>query len=111
MRTAIYVIWILVIVGYFLLGLWSMLEKAGDKVNKKAKHEATDIFKQLIFVIAIIAACFDPVMGVFQGCRAFAPDRILGGGRWPLLARISATACAAFALGNFASDDLEPAME
>lgn len=57
MRTAVYVFWALVVIGYFMLGLWAMLEKMGDKVSPKGRHEARDIFKQFVFVVVVIGIC------------------------------------------------------
>jgi len=51
MQTALYIIWLLVPLIFFLLALWSKLEQ-GTKASKgkKVNKEPGDLFRQAIFV-------------------------------------------------------------
>ena len=57
MTTALYIIWALIPIIYFLLALWAILEKFGDK-RKQTNREAADLFKQLGIVSIFVAICF-----------------------------------------------------
>lgn|GEM_PF-1545385 len=51
MRTALYVIWFLIPAAFFIMALWSSLEKIGGK--KKQEHPG-DFLKQGVFVLVCV---------------------------------------------------------
>jgi len=51
MRTALYVIWFLIPSFFFLMALWSQLEKLS---GRQKKENAEDFFKQGIFVLGCV---------------------------------------------------------
>lgn len=52
MRTAIYIIWALIPIGFFLLALWAKLEKMS--AQSWAKERAGDYFRQGLFVLVCV---------------------------------------------------------
>lgn len=59
MQTALYILWILVPLTYFLLALWSRLEQSTQiKKGKKRSKEASDLISQAYFVSGCSLATF-----------------------------------------------------
>ena len=59
MQTALYIIWILVPLAFYLLALWSRLEQSTQiKKGKKRSKEAGDLLKQAYFVTGCSVATF-----------------------------------------------------
>ncbi len=54
MQTALYLLWILIPLFFFLLALWSALEKVGGGTGKPS---GGDYFRQGLFVSACVGIC------------------------------------------------------
>ena len=57
LRTGLYIVWALIIIGYFFVALWSLMEKYGDK-RKANKIESSALFKNFAIVTVGVAICF-----------------------------------------------------
>lgn len=87
MQTFLYIVWFLIPVGFFFLGLWSLMEKLGGSPKKQVP---SDYFIPGVFtlVIAFVALIVDQyfLQGIAEGALAGAlPLEFLQIVLWPLL--------------------------
>ncbi|MCB0333570.1 MAG: hypothetical protein KDD55_08735 [Bdellovibrionales bacterium] len=77
MQTALYILWILVPLTYFLLALWSRLEQATHiQKGKKRSKEASDLLSQAYFVTGCSIATYFVDRYFAQEIEPFLPSFI-----------------------------------
>ena len=70
MRIAIYIVWALIPIGYFLSALWAKLEQMTNQ-RKKNFREAGDITKQAFVVTGMVGICY--LIDIFLMDNTIAP--------------------------------------